>query len=105
MLKRWMSIFGVVDSTLGDDTFVTDNRSGSAKKYQEGKGDVEMTEIEDVRGDRLGMIEQRQHVPGMECPNGVAVHGVNRPYFHVDIDSAVKSALAFEEPNDDLERD
>lgn len=95
-----MSVFSVADSTFGDDTFLTGNESESTKTHQKGKGDVEMTEIENVEDDGLEGIGQHKHLPGIECSNGSSIHGINRPYFHVDVDTAVKSALAFEELND-----
>jgi sodium-independent sulfate anion transporter 11 len=95
--QKWLSMFSVAETPHGDDRFVTDSGTGSMKKYGEGEGDVELTEVKGASDDEVAVIK---HTAGVDSLHSAAIHGVNRPFFHVDIDTAVKSALALEQLDD-----
>jgi sodium-independent sulfate anion transporter 11 len=93
---KWKSIFPVADS-ISYDKFVTDTQHANAGKTSSVLGDVEKIQIKAMSDDDAIIVEQREHASETQLSGHSAVHGVNRPYFHVDVDTAVKSALAYEE--------
>jgi sodium-independent sulfate anion transporter 11 len=93
---KWKSIFPVADSVIYDK-FVVDTQHAKAEKNPAVIEDVEKIHMKALVDEDAVIVEQREHVSETQLSNRSAVYGVNRPYFHMDIDTAVKSALAYEE--------
>lgn len=97
MPKKWASFFSTANAALVDDKFViSDGPTGTTKSLAT-KTDIEMLEVKDDTSKGDVILEQHEELSRKNSPNGPALFGVNRPYFHVDVDAAVKSAMLFEE--------
>ncbi|KAF2665881.1 sulfate permease 2 [Microthyrium microscopicum] len=90
--KEWKSVFSVADSALGGEV-------NDTVKHSNDKTDIEMIESMQVNEQKDGIsnVEQLEHVQGKNTSVRNNLYGVNRPFFHLDVDAAVKSALLFEE--------
>jgi solute carrier family 26 (sodium-independent sulfate anion transporter), member 11 len=100
---RWKSIYSVADTTGNLDKFLIDD--DDTQLPRKGKGvdqDVEMKEVGNLNSEITMSVTEQQNIVGEEKKSlkVAAVHSVNRPYFHVDVDNALRSAILHEELRD-----
>jgi sodium-independent sulfate anion transporter 11 len=103
--QHWRPIYSVAESLGGEPNFMYDadedpekadmKRHSMVVERVEGGG--ESAEAEDKITVTQVDVDRKGRLTEGEMSKIVALHGVNRPYFHIDIQSAVKVALAHEE--------
>jgi sodium-independent sulfate anion transporter 11 len=102
--KHWKPIFSVAETSgVGDDTALDGSGGGGDGEKTKTRASV----AQDIEMGLFQTAEDKITVTQMEvAPDGkpsrdetarlAAVHGVNRPNFHVDVQSALRSVVAFE---------
>jgi solute carrier family 26 (sodium-independent sulfate anion transporter), member 11 len=100
--KHWKPIFSVAEITGAGDDMALDGDGAGTEKTQ-----LRASVVQDVEMGPFQTAEDKITVTKMEVVSDgkpsadetarlAAVHGVNRPNFHVDVQSALRSVVAFE---------
>jgi sodium-independent sulfate anion transporter 11 len=98
---HWKPIFSVAEIAGTGDEMPLDGDTEKPVKQTMTRidEDVEMgqfqTTEDKISVTKTEMVSEGKYIEG-ESAKVAAVHGVNRPYFHVDVQSALKSAIAFD---------
>ena len=97
-LQRWKAIFSVADIGGRDSAAAqAEQEETAALSAQRSAPDIGAKTGADLDIEEAGSSDSHDDIGKMKTANrfkGVTVHGLNRPLFHVDLTSAVQSAIA-----------
>ena len=109
--SRWKSIFNIAEIGGADSAAAAAEREANEKELV-----VTQSRAEDLEAGRSGDIVQpsdassstnsvaKARDPDPRSPRRAVVHGINRPLFHVDLTSALQSAIANVEAREEFRR-
>ncbi|RWA14727.1 hypothetical protein EKO27_g363 [Xylaria grammica] len=109
---RWKSIFSIAEIGGSESAAAAAEREANEKELvvtQSRADDPEAGRSEEIRPSGASSTSASDSVskaknPDPRSPRKAVVHGVNRPLFHVDLTSALESAIANVEARNELER-
>ncbi|EEY19900.1 Sulfate permease 2 [Verticillium nonalfalfae] len=101
MQHRWRSIFSVAEIGGSDSAAAVAEKQANQREFAsqlsraaDEEAALKLAEDDDEPRKASGSADRRTNVHVGAKRRGVVVHGLNRPLFHVDLTSAMQSAIA-----------
>jgi sodium-independent sulfate anion transporter 11 len=105
---RWKSIFSVAEIGGAQSAAAAAEFEDNEKELGSTNRQQQLAHVSDLEAALDGAEPDLQHAtsaPALNSGRAVAVHGINRPLFHVDLTSALQSAIANVEARGEAYRD